>query len=381
MRVMRAGPLLAETRLDQFRPLGALGEPAYLAHARLVAALQGLGSADCARYFARPQPDGRGERLTWHAGMEGEVRPWARLSEEELRSATPRLLAIKQRLGDICAAREATDATDGFARLLRNACVAPGLEHLFLVDGQPVLTAWGFEAERPRFDTLQFVLPADEPQREAPMPIAARRDWSWLRRLWWLPLAVLLAAAVFWLLWRWWPAHPAGTGAEDRAVPKPELYSAPAGPQAPARASAAGAEPDREPVPSARPKPPPRSGEVLSIPDRGIDFLEGSWRTESALVDRRDGKPLVQTFTFDRNGWGEVVTRRSDGVECRGRARAYRTAEGKLVIYGIEQAACSDGDAFVPFRMECEAGEGGASECRGVNSDDGSGYGVLVRRL
>ena len=57
MLVTRAGPLLAATRLDQFRPLGALGEPAYLAHARLCAALEGLGALDCARYFARPEPD------------------------------------------------------------------------------------------------------------------------------------------------------------------------------------------------------------------------------------------------------------------------------------------------------------------------------------
>jgi hypothetical protein len=53
MLVTRAGPLLAATRLDRFRPLGALGEPAYLAHARLCAAPEGLGAADCARYFAR----------------------------------------------------------------------------------------------------------------------------------------------------------------------------------------------------------------------------------------------------------------------------------------------------------------------------------------
>jgi hypothetical protein len=126
---------------------------------------------------------------------------------------------------------------------------------------------------------------------------------------------------------------------------------------------------------------PPRSGERLVLPERGVEFLEGTWRTESPLVDRRDGKPVVQTFTFDRSGWGEVVTRRSDRVACRARARAERTAGGGLIIYGVEQASCSNGDAYVRFRLECAPGVRGASECRGINADDGSDYGVVVRRL
>jgi hypothetical protein len=375
--VTRAGPLLAATRLDQFRPLGALGEPAYLAHARLCAALQGLGAPDCARYFARPEPDRRGETISWHATAEGTVRPWGGLSEQELRAAAPRLIAIKQRLLEICAGREAPGAGDGFARLVRNACVSPGAEHLFLVDGQPVLTAWGFEAERSRFDTLQFALPAAEGPPERPLAAAAARDWSWLTRWWWAPLALLLLVALLGLLWRWWPDGRV----EDGLAPSREVLADAEERQAPPAGSRPAAQSDPQAAPARLPQAQPRSGEALSVPERGVDFLEGSWRTDSALVDRRDGKPLAQTFTFDRNGWGEVVTRRSNGIECRGRARAYRTAEGKLVIYGIETARCGDGDAFVPFRMECEAGRGGASECRGVNADDGSGYEVLVRRL
>jgi hypothetical protein len=374
--VTRAGPLLAATRLDQFRPLGALGEPAYLAHARLCAALEGLGASDCARYFARPEPDRRGETISWHAAAEGTVRPWGGLSEQELRWAAPRLMAIKQRLQEVCAAREAHDPNDGLARLVRNACVSPGPEHLFLVEGQPVLTAWGFEAERSRFDTLRFSLPAEEGP-SARGTLAAARDGSWLRRWWWAPLALLLGVALLWLIVRWWPDGRVveGVGSAPHLVDEAEKPRAPP-------ASSAGPVPSSPPASAAAPpRAKPRSGEALSVPERGVDFLEGSWRTDSALVDRRDGKPLAQTFTFDRNGWGEVATRRSDGVECRGRARAYRTAEGKLVIYGIEPARCSDGDAFVPFRMECEAGQGAASECRGVNADDGSGYEVRVLRL
>lgn len=376
---MRSGPLLAETRLTEFRPLGALGEPAYLAYARLTAALESLGAADCARYFARPERDERRQSLAWHAPLEGPVRRWSALGPEEQGAAAPRILAIKQRLAQLAGASEAGGAQDSFARLLRQAAVAPGLDHLFLVGDQPVLTAWGFESDTTRFDTLVFANPAARAEAVAADP---RRVWAWLWRWWWLPLALLLLLALLLGLWAWWPEWGGLTPKTERTHPPAASSEAPAAPAAtmetPPAASdgAAGAGSAAAPLAS-----PSRSGEILTIPERGIDFLEGTWRTDSAIVDRRDGKPLVQTFTFNRTGEGEVRTRRSDGVECRGRARAERTPGGGVVIYGTERAACSDGDFFVPFRLECAPGAGGISDCRGVNADDGSGYEVGVRRL
>jgi hypothetical protein len=379
MLLMRGGPLLARMPLADLRSLGSLGEPAYLAYRRIVAALEALGAADCARYFARPEPDGRGDVLSWHAAVEGPVRPWSGLSPEERQAAALSIAAVRDRLAGLCASREAVQPGDGFARLLRQAAVSPGLEHLYLVGGQPVLTGWGFEAEGARFDTLAFAAPAAGEGLAPVVPARRRRDID-LPGWWWLPLALLLLLALGWTAWSWPPQAPAA-----RLGGEPSPLSA----ASPGESATDGHPPSRAapvaPVPEAPPgasnKTPLRTGEVLSIPERGVEFLEGAWRTESALVDRRDGKPLVQTFTFDRNGWGEVVTRRSDGVECRGRARARRASQGGLLIYGIEPSRCTDGDAFVPFRLECAPGVGGVSDCRGINSDDRSGYGVVVRRL
>jgi hypothetical protein len=368
MLMTRSGPLLAETRLDRMRPLGRLGEPAYMAHGRIVASLEILGAEDCARYFARPELDRRGDTLAWHAGAEGPVRAWRGLSAGERSAAAPRLVAIRDRLARICAAREAADPADGLSRLLRIAAVSPGTEHLFLVGDQPVLAAWGFEGESARFDTLRFApdpAPLAAPPQQA---VPAARDWSWLTGWWWAPLALLTLLGVLWLLSSWWP---------DWSRPGPVGERVAAAPAAPLPEPAPAAQPPA----AAAPHPPPRAGEVLSIPERGLEFLEGAWRTDSALVDRRDRKPVVQTFTFDRNGWGEVVTRRSDGVECRGRAQARRTPEGGLVIHGVELAVCTDGNAFVPFRLECGRGAGRVSDCHGINKDDGSTYEVVVRRL
>jgi hypothetical protein len=376
MPVSRAGPLLAKTRLDEFRPLGSLGEPAYLAYPRLVAALEALGAEDCARYFARPEPDGRGETLSWHAPDDGPARLWTSLSEEEQRETAPRLLAIKEQLSQLCSVREAVAATDGIARLLRSAAVSPGLEHLYVVGERPVLTAWGFDREHGRFDTLSFALPPAEPEpRTPPTPVqAAAAPWLWLwpwPSWWWPALALPLLLLVLWFLWALIPAR--------ELIATPDPTSRPT--TVAAAPEATEASPPREPMLVHPARPAPKPGEQLVLPERGVEFLEGTWRTDSGLVDRSDGKPLVQTFTFDRRGWGEVVTRRSDGVTCRARARAERTADGGLIIYGVELAACSNGDSYVRFRLECAPGVRGASECRGVNGDDGSRYGAVVRRL
>ncbi len=381
---MRSGPLLLETRLAEFRPLGTLGEPAYLAYGRLTAALESLGAADCARYLARPELDHRRQMVAWHAAVEGPVRRWSMLGPEEQRAATPRILVIKDRLAELAASSDTGGAQESFARLLRRAVVAPGTDHLFLVGDQPVLTAWGFERETSRFDTLAFAPPLEQ---EEAVAVLWRRDWSWLWRWWWLPLLLLLA--LFFALWRWWPDWSEPRARSERrerpAISEPAPAATVEEPAAGPRETPTPSVTEDEPV-GAEPavEPPiskPRSGEVLTIPEQGIDFLEGTWRTESAIVDRRDGRPLVQSFTFNGGGEGEVVTRRSDGVECRGRALAERTGDGGLVIYGTENAACSDGDFFVPFRLECAPGAGGLSDCRGVNADDGSSYDVVVRRL
>jgi hypothetical protein len=331
MPVSRAGPLLAKTRLDEFRPLGSLGEPAYLAYPRLVAALEALGAEDCARYFARPEPDGRGETLSWHAPDDGPARLWTSLSEEEQRETAPRLLAIKEQLSQLCSVREAVAATDGIARLLRSAAVSPGPEHLYIVGERPVLTAWGFDREHGRFDTLSFALPPAEPEpRTPPTPVqAAAAPWLWLwpwPSWWWPALALPLLLLVLWFLWALIPAR--------ELIATPDPTSRPT--TVAAAPEATEASPPREPMLIHPARPAPKPGEQLVLPD---------------------------------------------GVTCRARARAERTADGGLIIYGVELAACSNGDSYVRFRLECAPGVRGASECRGVNGDDGSRYGAVVRRL
>ena len=120
-------------------------------------------------------------------------------------------------------------------------------------------------------------------------------------------------------------------------------------------------------------------GEEMRIPEQGLDFLEGRWRSKTALVDSLSGQPLVVTLTFYKDGGGQAHVRQEDGTECEGAARARRTEGGGLAIEG-GSARCNNGTAFVPFHMECEAAPDRRAQCHGVNGDDGSTYEVTIRR-
>ena len=144
---MRAGPLLLETHLSDYRPLGALGEPVYLSHRKLVAAIEARGSAECARYLARPEIDERQKKVAWHAPCEGAVRGWGELTEEERGRLAPRLEAIRDGFRGLLATlgdgTEAGRSREAFALMLRQALYAPHMQHLYAVGDQPVLAVWG----------------------------------------------------------------------------------------------------------------------------------------------------------------------------------------------------------------------------------------------
>src|SRR5258707_15659491 len=60
---------------------------------------------------------------------------------------------VKRRHGAIAELADSMDAVElppaerNFARLLRHALTAPGEDALYIVDGKPVMTFWGFSAD------------------------------------------------------------------------------------------------------------------------------------------------------------------------------------------------------------------------------------------
>ena len=104
---------------------------------------------EAARYLARPEVDEATHSIGWHAPCEGPVRRWSQLSLEEQAAMATAFTNLQARLGNLAIELEKAGAAGGakenFGHALRLALRSPGLDYLFFVGDQPVLTAWGSE--------------------------------------------------------------------------------------------------------------------------------------------------------------------------------------------------------------------------------------------
>jgi len=211
-----AGALLRSGTLQAFRALGVDGQPVYGAAQQLREAVRLRLGSDAAQCLALPQPSENGERIDWYAPLEGDVVPWSAATEDERASAYAQLDALHARLretaGSLSAAagKGADENRDKqvFARLLDKSLNFPGSEHVYLVDGKPVVTFWGFiDRDGDDIDPLLCLRPpmaapataaavaAAEPPL-IPVLVEERRGRPW----WWWLLWLLLLLLLLWLL-------------------------------------------------------------------------------------------------------------------------------------------------------------------------------------
>src|SRR5437899_6790721 len=147
---MAAGPLLVSEPLQRYRALGMAGDPVWRAAGQLRTAIAARLSRKHADLLAIPEVDPTGQRIDWYAPFEGEARKLSDLSETErapLLDEVHRLHGEIAGLADSMEAPQRSSAERNFARLLRHALTAPGEEALYIVDGKPVMTFWGFSAD------------------------------------------------------------------------------------------------------------------------------------------------------------------------------------------------------------------------------------------
>ena len=217
---MAAGPLLVSEPLQRYRALGLAGDPVWRAAGQLRAAIAQRLSRRHADLLAIPEVDPTGRRIDWYAPFEGQARKLSELDEGERHAA---LNEVHRLHGEITGLADSMDepqrstAERNFARLLRHALTAPGEDTLYVVDGKPVMTFWGFSADA----NLPGVFLASPPLTPrppwAPQPIprgvmapppppapAGTRSVWWQ----WLLLAVLLLLLLALLAWAVRPYLP-----------------------------------------------------------------------------------------------------------------------------------------------------------------------------
>ncbi len=262
--------LLVSGALSAFVPIGMDGAPIYKNADAFRDALErtpNLGSRD-ARFLAVPRFNGDESSADWYvpfppANADGEYRivSWQAASAGERAHALAELTAFEERLtqeGQKLLSMAPSGDLLLFAHYLTGMTEAqklpavhfPGSEYLFIVDGQPVITFWGFIKAGARLNASPFAClksPAVATSvpgtgtaavpPSAPAASATKRALGFPRWLWWLLiplLLLLLLALLLWLLWRFFgfrlpwfdfnlPGFDLGGGQVELSVPDAEL--------------------------------------------------------------------------------------------------------------------------------------------------------------
>lgn len=231
------GALLRSGRSGDYTPLGEVGQPVFKVAGQLREALkrklgfiEGSSGPTYADHLALPKSDQLGDTIDWYSAHPGDVIPWSSATEDERESARQQLCVFQGKLNQYCAGFNARQAERGqqrqatpvsldaqvFTKLLSKVLHTPDPEYVYLVNGFPVLTFWGFilpQAQLPS-DPLLPLFPAAKINSPSAAVTAApellatgvtetyliekeiiKRPW-WRRWLWLLPLLLLL----LWLL-------------------------------------------------------------------------------------------------------------------------------------------------------------------------------------
>jgi len=254
---MGQGPTLILTTRLGVRPLGVRGEPLHAVAGQLLSVVRrrlGDGPADL---LATPQLRESGDGIDWYAMRSGEVRRFADLSEAErseaLRTANAHLEAIRT-LGSQLTASDSSDEARLIGRSLNLATTRPSDDFIYLVNGQPVIVAWGYEADAAA--SLQAIAPPSLPVA-APTPSATLASApalplpgrfglsSWLGALLFGLLLLLALLIASWLLRACAPVDPS-TNIATLETPAPAAPPPPPDPTPVLKASLNDAQADEK---------------------------------------------------------------------------------------------------------------------------------------
>ena len=209
------GALLRSGKSGSFTALGETGQPVYRAALQLREAIR-RKNPEMVDHLAIPQSDELGNQIDWYSGLDGDVIPWSSATEEERAPARRQLEALKTALDELSQRFLGTDPAEQqqgdkavFGKLLKRVIHFPDENFVYLVQGKPVLTFWGFEhsgtGNRDPLHCLYQVPPAFTlpPVVEAApvvapvVPVVAR---PWWRRWWWWLLLLPFLLLLLWLL-------------------------------------------------------------------------------------------------------------------------------------------------------------------------------------
>lgn len=412
-----AKTLLRSGNLDDYQAVGGGGQAVFDSALQIREALRLRRQQPLVDCLAIPQINDSGDRVDWYSPLEGEVVSW-KAADKEARLRALRYL--ENSLASVSslskkARQSPKTAQQLFGSLLAKAFQFPGENFLYLVDGKPVITFWGFvnlnenarddildclresllpeppprvetEPEPPApvitvepLDALPEPSPAlrarveeryrPEPQPEpqpamtapAPEPLKKRR----LPRRALLGAAAIIIAIAAPLLW---PKATPVAAVEPVALPRvgkplPELTRT-----LPLRHA------EVVPVETATPAPAPEAEAVVPVAKDllvmaasqvkagSTRFLNGSWRVMLDVKDPITGKPPSLRYQIQNNkGTARVV--HGDNIICRTEIFSGLHSNGELLIKTRGNARCTDGSRYPMPEIACKAGTNDVAEC------------------
>ena len=227
-----AKTLLRSGDLDDFQAVGGGGQAVFDSALQIREALRLRKQQAMVDCLAIPQINDDGDRVDWYSPVEGRAVSW-KAADDESRF---RALRFLESTLDSAAAlsrkslQSPKTAQQLFGSLLEKALQFPGVNHVFLVDGKPVITFWGFVDlnESAREDVLACLREEEPPAPTIVMPEESEEEEE-------TPAVATFSRADEPLL----TAVPEMTTQQPPEPPQPEPQPAPVAPPAATEASPA----------------------------------------------------------------------------------------------------------------------------------------------
>nr|WP_285892850.1 SrfA family protein [Citrobacter portucalensis] len=423
--------------LDDYQAVGGGGQAVFDSALQIRETLRLRKQQAMVDCLAIPQINDNGDRVDWYSPIEGKAVAWKAADEEARFRALRYLGSMLENAATLSrkSLQSGKTSLQLFGSLLEKAIQFPGENHVFLVDGKPVITFWGFVNlnENPRDDVLDCLRIADvppvvtvaEPEQEeeiAPEITFAEADVPLLtpvvdqpkpaepepqspvivnepevtaspvqekpiRRLplWSLPVAaVIIAAIVGPLLWKQQTTQPVPAVVAIE-VAKVDMASLPA--------LTSVLPLHRAEVTPAAKKEKPVEGPVViaAIPKDALvmdanqmkagttRFLNGNWRVMVDVKDPVSGKAPSLRYQIQANkGTARVV--HGDNIVCRAEIFSGLHQSGELMIKSRGNARCTDGSRYPMPEITCKAGTNDVAACT-ARYDDHAEIPLTIKKI
>lgn len=418
-------------RLMDFQAVGEKGKVVFDVALQIRETLRLRHQTHIADCLAIPQPNGRGD-VAWYAPLPGRVTSWGMANSEQRQQALSvleRMVADAQALSQHCLDSE-NAAWRRFGVLLGKALQFPAENYIYLVDGRPVITFWGFvNLNQPVRETVLDCLAPDEPpERQTPpppatsgvalynavahgevaeqpepetaLPLAPSQEApavverptqepppqaaTGARRKRWRPtvIAALVLVAAGAVLVPVFDAHrdvilSPRSVVDNNVAPVVTLPLPTLDVRLPLAQAQVIAPPAPEPVTPAPPpppvavEPPPKNALVMDawqVYAGHTQFLDGTWRVSITTPPVGRQFASLRYQIKDNHGSARVVL--DNGAICKTTLFAGLHKNGVLMIKPRMAAHCSNGQRFPLPEFSCRMGDGPAAQCSALYDEN-----------